>query len=51
MCHPGYVDDELGFSGYRAKREEEIVHLTHAATRECVRAESIQLIAFGDLTR
>jgi len=51
MCHPGYVDDALGLSGYRDKREEEIVHLTHAATRECVRAEGIQLISFGDLTR
>jgi len=51
MCHPGYVDDELGHSGYRARREEEIVHLTHAATLECVRAEGIQLTSFGDLTR
>ncbi len=51
MCHPGYVDEALGHSGYRDKREDEIVHLTHAATRECVRAEGIQLITFGDLTR
>ncbi|MCL4239688.1 MAG: ChbG/HpnK family deacetylase [Anaerolineae bacterium] len=51
MCHPGYVDEVLGLSGYRDKREEEIVHLTHAATRECVQAEGIQLISFGDLTR
>lgn len=51
MCHPGYVDGELGSSGYRDKRKEEIVHLTHAATRECVRAEGIRLISFGDLTR
>ena len=51
MTHPGYVDEVLGSSGYRDKREEEIVHLTHAATRECVRAEGIQLISFGDLTR
>jgi predicted glycoside hydrolase/deacetylase ChbG (UPF0249 family) len=51
MCHPGYVDEELGSTGYRDRREEEIVHLTHAATFECVRAEGIQLISFGDLRR
>lgn len=51
MTHPGYVDDVLGVSGYREKREEEMAHLTHAATRECVQAEGIQLITFGDLTR
>ncbi len=51
MCHPGYVDDELGLSGYRDKRQEEILHLTHAATHECVRAEGIHLVSFGDLTR
>ena len=51
MCHPGYVDGELGSTGYRDRREEEIAHLTHAATFECVRAEGIQLISFGDLRR
>lgn len=51
MTHPGYVDDVLGSSGYREKREEEVFQLTHAATRECVGAEGIQLITFGDLTR
>ena len=49
MCHPGYPDDALSTSGYRDERATEVDHLTHAATLECVRAEGIQLITFGDL--
>jgi predicted glycoside hydrolase/deacetylase ChbG (UPF0249 family) len=51
MCHPGYVDDELPDSGYREPRESELACLTHTATLECVKAEYIQLIAFGDVPR
>jgi predicted glycoside hydrolase/deacetylase ChbG (UPF0249 family) len=51
MCHPGYVDDALAGSSYLNTREEELGHLTHAATRECIQSEGITLIAFGDLTR
>lgn len=50
MCHPGYVDDALAGSSYTTQREDEIDHLTHAATRECVQAEGIELITFGNLT-
>jgi predicted glycoside hydrolase/deacetylase ChbG (UPF0249 family) len=50
MCHPGYVDDDLG-SIYGSKREDEIAHLTHAATRECVVAEGITLVTYGELIR
>lgn len=49
MCHPGYVDDELAGSGYLNKREDEIAHLSHAATHECIKAEGINLITFGDV--
>ncbi|NDJ75720.1 MAG: ChbG/HpnK family deacetylase [Chloroflexi bacterium] len=49
MCHPGYVDDDLRTSRYVEQREAELAHLTHAATRECVQSEGIQLITFGDL--
>lgn len=49
MCHPGYVDDVLAGSGYVERREEEVEHLTNAATRECVQAEGIRLITFGDV--
>ena len=51
MCHPGYVDEVLQSSGYMARREDELAHLTHPATRECVQAEGIELIAFGDIPR
>lgn len=49
LCHPGYVDDTLGSSGYTTPRETELAHLTARATRECVEAEGIQLITFADL--
>lgn len=49
MCHPGYVDEALGTSGYRDERAAEVNHLTHPATRECVQAEDIQLITFADV--
>lgn len=51
MCHPGYVDEALADSGYIHPREDEIAHLTHAATRECVQSEGIRLITFADLER
>ena len=51
MCHPGHVDEALQGSGYVARREDELAHLTHPATRECVQAEGIELIAFGDIPR
>ena len=51
MCHPGYIDDLPARSQYRDRRPDELGHLTHAATLECVRAENIQLITFGDLPR
>jgi predicted glycoside hydrolase/deacetylase ChbG (UPF0249 family) len=51
VCHPGYVDDQLAGSRYREPRESELACLTNTATLECVKAEGIQLIAFGDVPR
>jgi predicted glycoside hydrolase/deacetylase ChbG (UPF0249 family) len=51
LSHPGFVDEALAHSRYRNRREVEIELLTHPATLECVRAENIQLITFGDLPR
>lgn len=51
MCHPGYVDEELMISPYLHEREVEIAQLIHPATHECIKAEGIELLNFGDLTR
>ncbi|MCD4684577.1 MAG: ChbG/HpnK family deacetylase [Anaerolineae bacterium] len=51
MCHPGYLDDGLRHSGYTTQREDEIEHLTHPATRECIQYEFIDLINFGAVPR
>ena len=49
----GYVreiDDALRTSGLVEQREEELLHLTHAATRECVQSEGIKLVSFAALS-
>jgi predicted glycoside hydrolase/deacetylase ChbG (UPF0249 family) len=51
LSHPGFVDEALAHSRYRDRREVEIEMLTHPATLECIRAESIRLITFADLPR
>jgi predicted glycoside hydrolase/deacetylase ChbG (UPF0249 family) len=50
MCHPGYPDEGLAGSSYVERRADEVAHLTHAATLECIESEGITLITFGDLT-
>jgi len=51
MCHPGYADDPLrAVSTLIESREEELLHLTHAATRECVQSEGIKLVTFAALS-
>jgi len=50
LCHPGYVDDALRTSALVEQREDELLHLTHAATRECVQAEGIHLATFALLS-
>lgn len=49
MTHPGYVDEVLSGSSYAHQREDEVAYLTHAATRECVQSEGIQLITFAQI--
>ncbi len=44
LCHPGYSDEALGKSGYRAERDLELRLLTHPAAVERVRDLSIQLV-------
>ena len=50
LCHPGYADDALRTSGLVEQREDELLHLTHAATRECVQSENIRLVTFAALS-
>jgi predicted glycoside hydrolase/deacetylase ChbG (UPF0249 family) len=51
LSHPGFVDDSLARSHYQDRHEVEIEYLTHPATLECVQAEGLRLITFGDLPR
>jgi len=44
MCHPRHADNPGDIWG-----TQEVLHLTHRATLECVKAEGIQLIRFGDI--
>jgi len=44
------VDDTLRTSRLVEQREDELLHLTHAATRECVQAENIRLVTFAALS-
>ncbi len=48
MCHPAYADETLD-SDYTTRREAELRVLTHASVREVIKAEGIELIAFGAL--
>jgi len=50
MCHPGYPDDARA-APERDRRAEEVAHLTHRATLECIKAEGIELVTFGDVAR
>ncbi len=49
MCHPGYDDQALAASGYRAEREMELQLLTDPAVRQRVEALEIELVTFGVL--
>jgi predicted glycoside hydrolase/deacetylase ChbG (UPF0249 family) len=51
LSHPGFVDGAPTHSHPQDRREVEIALLTHPATLECVQAEDIHLITFGDLPR
>ena len=49
MCHPGYDDEDLAASGYRAEREIELALLTGPAVRRAVEDLGIELVTFGAL--
>ncbi len=49
MCHPGYADEALAESTYRAEREIELALLTDPKVRERVEERGIELITFGAL--
>ncbi len=49
MCHPGYDDEALASSSYRAEREIELALLIHPAVQERVEALGIELVTFGAL--
>jgi len=49
MCHPGYVDEGLASSSYRAEREIELALLTHPAVRQRLDKRDIELTTFGAL--
>jgi predicted glycoside hydrolase/deacetylase ChbG (UPF0249 family) len=49
MCHPGYDDEALAASSYRAERELELRLLIHPAVRERLDALGIELVTFAAL--
>ncbi|MEJ2211189.1 MAG: ChbG/HpnK family deacetylase, partial [Anaerolineae bacterium] len=49
MCHPGYDDEDLAASSYRAEREIELALLTDPAVRQAVLEMGIELVTFGRL--
>lgn len=49
VVHPGYIAEAVRAGRLDEGREDELVHLTHAATRECVQSEGIQLVTFDAL--
>jgi chitin disaccharide deacetylase len=51
VCHPGYVDDDLGAIATRLResREQELAVLTAPATREALVRHGIELISYNDL--
>jgi chitin disaccharide deacetylase len=51
VCHPGYVDADLGTirTRLRKQREEELAVLTSAAARDALEARGIRLISYNEL--
>jgi predicted glycoside hydrolase/deacetylase ChbG (UPF0249 family) len=51
VCHPGYVDADLGTirTRLRKQREEELAVLTSAAARTALEARGIRLISYKEL--
>jgi predicted glycoside hydrolase/deacetylase ChbG (UPF0249 family) len=49
MCHPGYADEALAISTYRAQREGELRALCDPRVRAALTAASIRLINYKEL--
>jgi predicted glycoside hydrolase/deacetylase ChbG (UPF0249 family) len=51
VCHPGYIDKELGTirTRLRESREKELALLTSAEAREALAVRHIELISYADL--
>jgi chitin disaccharide deacetylase len=49
MCHPGYDDEALRDSSYRAERETELRTLCAPEIHEVIAREGIELVTFGAL--
>jgi predicted glycoside hydrolase/deacetylase ChbG (UPF0249 family) len=49
MCHPGYDDDALSDSSFRAQREAEIAILCSAEVRQAIAKHRISLATYADL--
>jgi chitin disaccharide deacetylase len=48
MTHPGYYDDDLGYSRYGTQREAELAGLTDPRARELIGRSGIRLAHFGN---
>jgi predicted glycoside hydrolase/deacetylase ChbG (UPF0249 family) len=49
MCHPGYADDALSVSSYRAQREVELHALCDPRVKDALAAAGVRCIAYGEL--
>jgi predicted glycoside hydrolase/deacetylase ChbG (UPF0249 family) len=49
MCHPGYADEALSVSGYRAQREGELRGLCDPRPRAALAAVGVKLISYREL--
>jgi predicted glycoside hydrolase/deacetylase ChbG (UPF0249 family) len=50
MCHPGYDDDALSDSSFRAQREAEIAILCSAEVRQALAEHDVMLVSYADLS-
>jgi len=51
VCHPGYMDDELGMvrTRLRESREQELAVLTSPQARQALESRGIELISYKQL--
>jgi predicted glycoside hydrolase/deacetylase ChbG (UPF0249 family) len=49
MCHPGYADEALSVSSYRAQREGELRGLCDPRPRAALADAGVELISYREL--